>query len=86
MIVKCPICKNEIATNAPGRLTRDIEAALATKVAAARQEAFKEAITIANVDIEAAGAYNVGSRRGALAAQRQIVAALERAAATDKEK
>lgn len=42
MIIKCPVCESELATNAPGRLTRDIEARLTTIREEARRAAFKD--------------------------------------------
>lgn len=65
MIVKCPVCENELATNVPGRLTRDIEARLSIIRQEARRAAFKEAIARAarviklNNPVETAGAVAV---------------------------
>lgn len=76
MNVRCPTCKNEIGTNVPGRLTRDIDAALTTVRQEARAAAFKEMVaTIAVLPPQGTMNYRRGYEEGVRDALRTLEAA-----------
>lgn len=84
MIVKCPVCENEIATNAPGRLTRDLEAKLTIIRQEERRAAFKDAVEIID-RLVCDPNYDSNWRNGYGQAQSDMEDALEAAANETKE-